>query len=184
MERICMSIIIDKRVYRTNAVSINIGYDINQLDLSGAKIQVKFDTKIVGGEGSKFVIRHSDGQYREIDGSSSQVMESSSKGTSHVFTLTITDDILQKSKFLTVTTNGGIGTDRVDLEITNIEIKTLEHVRVNSNLFALKTYQMVKEGLTETSNTDSEVIVINSKQSKPFVATDGEALLESDTGKI
>src|SRR5574344_436922 len=176
MEGICMSVIIDNRVYRTNSVSINIGYDINKLDLSGAKIQVKFDTKIVGGVGSKFNVRHSDSTYKGLDGYSSPIMESSREGTSHVFTVDITDEILQKSKFLTVTSNGSLGTDKVDVEISNIEIKTLEHVRFKNNLFALKTYQMLKNG--------GEVLMVSSEQLKPNISETGQRLLEHDTGKV
>ena len=141
-----MSVITDTKKYFTNGVAVSIPYDINQLDLSGGRIQVKFNTKIVGGTGSKFTIRHSDSAYKGIEGSSSSIMESSIEGTSHVFTVDITDEIIQNSKRLTVTSNGGMGTDKVELEITNIEIKTLEHVRFKNNLFALKTYQMVKNG--------------------------------------
>ena len=151
-----MSVIFDNRTYRTGGVSSNIGYDINQLDLSGARLQVKFDY-------------------------SSPVMESSTGGTSHVFTVTITDDILQKSKFLTVSTNGGYGTDVIDLEVKNIEFRILEHVRLNDSLFALKTYQMMKDGLDGTS---SGVLVVSSKQAKPAISEEGEALVESDTGKV
>ena len=180
-----MSAIIDTRKYFTRGVSVSIPYDINQLDLSGSRIQVKFDTKIVGGVGSKFTIRHSDSEHKQIGEHVSTIMESSTEGTSHVFIVYITNDILQKSKFLTVLTNGSLGTDKVELEVTNVEIKTLEHVQIDPSLFALKTYQMLKKGETgNTSNTDSDVIVVSSKQSKPLVATEGEALLESDTGRV
>ena len=171
-----MSAIIDNRVYKTNSVSVSIRYDINQLDLSGARIQVKFDAKIVGGVGSKFTIRHSDSKYKGIEGYSSSIMESSSEGTSHVFTVDLTDEIIKNSRALTVTSNGSMGMDKVDLEVTNVEIKTLEHVRFKNNLFALKTYQMVKNG--------GEVIVVSSEQLKPNISETGQRLLEHDTGKV
>ena len=155
-----MSVIIDSRTHATNAVAVNIDYDITQLDLSGSKIQVKFDTKIVGGVGSKFIIRHSDGNYKSIGENGeywSPVLESSTEGTSHIFTVDITDELIQNSKFLTVTTNGASGTDKVNLEVTNIEISTLapeepepepeeEHTRINAGLIALKAYQLAKNG--------------------------------------
>src|SRR5574344_957516 len=162
MERICMSAIIDTKKYFTRGISVSIPYDINQLDLSGARIQVKFDTKIVGGVGSKFVIRHSDSEHKQLGEHVSPIMKSSTEGTSHVFIVYITNDILQKSKFLTILTNGSLGTDKVELEVTNIEIKTLEHVQIDPSLFALKTYQMLKKG--ETSNTSNKVLLINSEQ--------------------
>src|SRR5574344_2194285 len=121
MEGICMSVITDTKKYFTRGVSVGIPYDINKLDLSGAKIQVKFDAKIVGGVGSKFTIRHSDSKYKGIEGYSSSIMESSSEGTSHVFAVDLTDEIIQNSRALTVTSNGSMGMDKVDLEITNIE---------------------------------------------------------------
>src|SRR5574344_1963627 len=187
MEGICMSIIIDTKKYFTRGVSVSIPYDINQLDLSGARIQVKFDTKIVGGVGSKFVIRHSDSEHKQIGEHVSPIMESSKEGTSHVFIVYITDELIKNSKFLTVLTNGSMGTDKVELEVTNVEIKTLEHVQIDASLFALKTYQTMKEGLagiSDTNNMDSGVLVINSKQVKPLVTTEGEVLFESDTGKV
>ena len=141
-----MSVIIDNRIHRTREVSVGIRYDIAQLDLSGNSIQVKFDARIVGGVGSKFTIRHSDDNNKEIGGYTSPVMESSIEGTSHVFTVDLTDELIQKAKSLTVITNGGRGTDKVDLEVTNVEIRTLEHIQVNADLFTLKTYQMVKDG--------------------------------------
>src|SRR5574344_515211 len=184
MEGICMSIIIDTKKYFTRGVSVSIPYDINQLDLSGARIQVKFDTKIVGGVGSKFVIRHSDSEHKQIGEHISPVMESSKEGTSHVFIVYITDELIKNSKFLTVLTNGSLGTDKVELEVTNVEIKTLAHVQIDASLFALKTYQMLKKAETSnTSNTSGKVLLITSEQAKPLVATDGEVLFESDTGK-
>ena len=180
-----MSVIIDKKKYFTRGLSVSIPYDINQLDLSGARIQVKFDTKIVGGVGSKFTIRHSDSEHKQIGEHVSPIMESSTEGTSHVFIVYITNDILQKSKFLTVLTNGSLGTDKVELEVTNVEIKTLEHVQIDPSLFALKTYQMLKKGETSnTSNNGNKVLLIISEQAKPLVATEGEVLLEHDTGKV
>ena len=180
-----MSVIIDTKKYFTRGLSVSIPYDINQLDLSGARLQVKFDTKIVGGVGSKFNVRHSDSEHKQIGEHVSPIMESSTEGTSHVFIVYITNDILQKSKFLTVTTNGSLGTDKVELEVTNVEIKTLEHVQIDASLFALKTYQMLKKGETSnTSNTGNKVLLINSEQAKPLVATESEVLFESDTGKV
>ena len=181
-----MSVIIDTKKYLTNGVSVSIPYDINQLDLSGARIQVKFDTKIVGGVGSKFSIRHSDSAYKGLEGTTSPIMESSIKGASHIFTVDLTDDIIQNSKRLTVTSNGGAGTDSIELEVTNIEIRVLEHVQVNDSLFALKTYQMVKKGLSNGGNSGGggEVVVLNSKQTKPAISEIGELLLEEDTGKV
>ena len=180
-----MSVIIDERKHFTNGVSVSIDYDINELDLSGARIQVKFDTKIVGGVGSKFTIRHSNSSHQAVGDYTSSLMESSTEGTSHVFIVDLTDEILQHSKFFTVTTNGSLGTDAVHLEVTNVEIRTLEHIQINYDLFALKTYQMVKKGETsETSDTSNGVLLITSGQAKPLTAKMGKVLLESDTGKV
>ena len=180
-----MSVIFDNRSYRTRDVAIGIAYDINQLDLSGARLQVKFDAKIIDGTGSKFMVRHSDGEHKAFGDYSSPVMESSTGGTSHVFIVDLTDEIIQKSKNITVSTNGGFGTDVIDLEVKNIEFRILEHVQIDDSLFALKTYQMVKKGETsDTSRMGSVVVVITSEQSKPTVAKMGEVLFESDTGKV
>ena len=173
-----MSVIIDNRIHRTRELSVGISYDITQLDLSGARLQMKFDARVAGGVGSKFMMRHSDGNHQAFGDYNSPLMESSIEGTSHVFTVDLTDEIIQKAKNLTVLTNGGNGTDKVDLEVTNVEIRTLEHIQVNDDLFTLKTYQIVKKGL------GSEVVVVNSKQIKPTIAKAGEVLLEHDTGNV
>src|SRR5574344_1389365 len=149
MEGICMSVIINERSHFTNGVSVSIPYDINKLDLSGARIQVKFDARKIGGVGSKFSIRHSDSAYKGLEGTTSPLMEASTQWTTYdVRTVDLTDDIIQNAKSITVTSNGSGGTEQFELEVTNIEIRTLEHVRVNNSVFALRTYQMVKEGLT------------------------------------
>src|SRR5574344_2165327 len=176
MERICMSVIIDNRVYKTNSVSVSIRYDINKLDLSGAKIQVKFYARKIGGVGSKFNVRHSDSAYKGLEGTPMPIMEASTQWTPYVFTVDLTDEIIQNAKLITVTSNGSGGTEKFELEVTNIEIKTLEHVRFKNNLFALKTYQMLKNG--------GEVIVVSSEQLKPNISEAGQRLLEHDTGKV
>ena len=187
-----MSVIIDERKYFTRGVAVSIPYDINQLNLSRARIQVKFDTKIVGGVGSKFTIRHSDSTYKGLDGYSSPIMESSIEGTSHVFTVDLTDEIIQNSKFLTVTTNGSMGTEKVELEITNIEISTFgvktststQMIRIagrddNGKARAIKVNE---EGELKTDS--GGVIVISSEQSKPNISKSGKVLFEYDTGNI
>ena len=179
-----MSFIIDERVYQTGGVSVNIIYDITKLDLSGAKIQVKFDARKIGGVGTKFMVRHANSRYQAIDGAISPVMESSTEWTSHVYTADLSDDIIQNAKAFMVMTNGSMGTDKVELEITNVEIRTLEHIRINDSLFALKTYQMVKNGLGNTNNVGTGVILLSSEQIKPNTAEVGEVLLEEDTGKV
>ena len=141
-----MSVIVNERSHFTNGVSVSIPYDINQLDLSGARLQVKFDARKIGGVGSKFSIRHSDSAYKGLEGTTSPLMEASTQWTPYVFTVDLTDEIIQNADRITVTSNGSMGTEKVELEVTNIEIRTLEHLKLSDRLFALKTYQMVKNG--------------------------------------
>ena len=188
MEGICVSVIINERSHLTKGVSVSIRYDINQLDLSGARLQVKFDARKVGGVGSKFNVRHSDSAYKGLEGTTSPLMEASTQWTPYVFTVDLTDEIIQNSRALTVTSNGSGGTEKFELEITNVEISILEHVQIDANLFALKTYQMLKNSETNntnnTSNTGNKVLLIASEQAKPLVATESEVLFEYDTGKV
>src|SRR5574344_1919739 len=130
MEGICMSVIINERSHFTNGVSVSISYDINQLDLNGARLQVKFDARKIGGVGSKFSIRHSDSAYKGLEGTTSPLMEASTQWTPYVYTVDLTDDIIQNAKSITVTSNGSDGTEKFELEVTNIEIRILEHFRV------------------------------------------------------
>lgn len=199
-----MKVIIDKKKYFTRGVSVSIPYDINQLDLSGAKIQVKFDAKIVSGVGSKFMVRHSNSSHQGIDGSFSPLMESSTEGTSHVFTTDLTNEIIQNSKFFTVLSNGSMGMDKIELEVTNIEITTLgirmpsgtlmiriagrddngkaRAIRVNENGEILTATN--EEPIKEPIKDNNGVIVVSSTQAKPAISEMGKVLLEHDTGKV
>lgn len=203
-----MSVIIIEGVYRTNGVSVSIPYYINQLDLTGEKIEVKFDTKIVGGEGSKFMVRHSDSMHKAIEGISMPIMESSIEGTTHTFTIDMTDDIIQNSKFITVLSNGSMGADKFELEVTNIEITTrgirlpsttlmirmagrddngkARAIRVNENgeIVTAPVEVPVEEPVEDTSKDNSGVILVSSTQSKPAISEMGKVLLEYDTGNV